>query len=236
MSGRPEKGGGVASGAGGRLVDLSHPVTDGMMVYPGDPEVRIEPAAVIEDDGFAVAALHLSGHSGTHVDAPAHIVAGAASIDALPLELFCGRARVVAVPGCSPRQRLDVDDLDLSGVAVGDVVLVATGWDRWFGEEEYLAHPALSPEVATALLDLGVRAIGVDTLSPDLTAEPGEPVSLPFHEVFLGAGGVIYENLTGLTDLPPVVEFSGLPLRLGGGDGSPVRAVARIADDEGGVA
>ena len=63
-----------------RVVDLSHPVKTGMQVFPGDPSVSCQVATTVEQDGFEVTELHLGTHSGTHMDAPSHIVAGGATI------------------------------------------------------------------------------------------------------------------------------------------------------------
>ena len=208
------------------LIDLSHRMVPGLQVYPGDPEVTFTSAATVAADGFAVTALGLGSHSGTHVDAPSHFVDGAATLDGLDLSRFHGRARMVSVP--EPPAGATIDDLDLDGVDGRTIVVIATGWSRHFGTPRYLSHPHLAPAVAHRLLELGVTAVGVDLMSPDPTG--GCSTSLPFHQVFLGAGGVIYENLTNLAAIPSAdFTFFGLPLRLGACDGSPVRAVA-LAD------
>jgi len=79
------------------IVDLSVPITTGMPVYPGDPEVAVGPALTVERDGVNVLALHLGSHSGTHVDAPKHIDDALPALDEVPLERFCGPAAVVDV-------------------------------------------------------------------------------------------------------------------------------------------
>lgn len=100
--------------------------------------------------------------------------------------------------------------------------MVCTGWSERFGTPAYLDHPWLTPDAARAIVDSGVRAVGVDTLSPDPRG------SLAFHEIVLGAGVVIVENLRGVDRLrgrPATLSFYPLSLT---GDGSPVRAVAEI--------
>ena len=95
-----------------------------------------------------------------------------------------------------------------------------------------LAMGAISIELADALLALGVDVLGIDTLGPDpSSAAPGggtgERARLPLHERWLGAGGLIIENLRGLGEAPgETCELIALPLRLTGVDGSPVRAIA----------
>jgi len=214
-----------------QLVDLSHPVAAGMQVFPGDPEVVSRLAASVPQDGFQVAELHLGTHSGTHVDAPLHVVAGGSPVDEMELAELVGPARIVHVPGLAEHDVVRWDDVrdQLEDVRPGTIVLFRTDWSRHFGTPRYLAHPVLDAGIARRLLSAGVRVVGVDTLNPDPTPQgsaPG-PLRLPVHEVLLGAGGAIIENLTGLaavTWADPVL--SALPLRLTGMDGSPVRAVA----------
>ncbi len=216
------------------IVDLSHPIATGMPIYPGDPEVATAPATTIAVDGFAVTALELGTHSGTHVDAPSHSIEGGAAIDEIDPARLMGRARIL---------RVSAGDGEMIGVAgVEDqlrawdgerIALVHTGWDAHWGTPRMLQHPAVSVELADALLALGVDVLGVDTLSPDpsdLAAVEAreEPPTLPVHERWLGAGRLIIENLRGLGDVPgETCELIALPLRLAGLDGSPVRAVAR---------
>ena len=218
-----------------RVVDLSRPIEAGMPVYPGDPEVAIAPALGVEADGVAVARLDLGTHTGTHLDAPSHSVRGGRTVDRIPLELLQGEAHVLRAAAGAGRA-IGVADLP-GGLPdrLPSIVCVATGWDRRFGSPDALRHPHLSLGLARELWARGARVLGVDTLSPDPTAhgaaDPGAPPAgsaMPVHEFWLGADGVIVENLAGLTELPERAELVLLPLRLAGLDGSPIRAVARI--------
>lgn len=214
-----------------RAVDLSHPVVSGMQVFPGDPAVSIRNAATVAEDGFQVADLHLGSHTGTHLDAPLHTVPGGAAVDELPLEQLLGTARIVAVPGAAESGKVRWQDVaaGLEGVLPGTIVLFATGWSDYFNAPRYLRHPSFDARIAERLVAAGVRLVGMDTLNPDPTPPPGSGgvPRLPFHDVFLGAGGGIIENLTNLAAVTwPDPLFSALPLRLAGVDGSPVRAAA----------
>lgn len=215
------------------VIDLSRPVVTGMPVYPGDPEVAIEPALSVEADGVAVSSLHIGSHAGTHLDAPSHSVVGGRTVDRIPLELLVGRARVL-------RARLGTGERVGAGEGIGlehfppgpperlpRIVLVETGWDRHFADAEAVHHPHLALELVEELWARGARVLGVDALSPDPT-DPQESAGLPVHEFWLGGDGVIVENLTGLGDVPDEIEVSLLPLRLEGVDGSPIRAVAHV--------
>ncbi|KZE94922.1 Kynurenine formamidase [Agromyces sp. NDB4Y10] len=205
--------------------DLSHPIADGMMVYPGDPGVHLAPALELERDGAEVTALELGSHTGTHVDAPSHTVAGGRTMADVALEELVGEALVVHLDG-------EVDDGETYGLdrlgelpeRVPPIVVIDTGWWRWFGTERALRHPSLARDAAQELVDRGMRVLAVDTLSPDPTDAAGT-TSFPVHEVVLGGDGLIVENLANLGDLPTRVRIGFFPIRLGG-DGAPVRAVA----------
>lgn len=202
--------------------DLTHPIATGMPVFPGDPEVQVEDALTIASDGCAVRDLHLGTHSGTHVDAPSHTIPGGRTIDrVLPRELT-GDAVILHLSELQPGEEITpghLGDVDLQG---GRIVLIATGWDRYWGTGRYPGHPVLGAEACEVLVDAGMHVLGMDTISPD----PVDADVLPVHDLLLGGDRLIIENLRGLTELPGRVEFTALPLPVAGGDGSPVRAVA----------
>lgn len=213
-----------------RMRDLSHPIRSGMQVYPGDPGVDLAPALELERDGASVTALHLGSHTGTHVDAPAHTIAGGRTMDRVALEELVGEALVIRVAGLDDRATIGVDDLGELPGRVPAIVVVDTGWAAHFGTARALRHPALGVEAAQVLVERGMRVLGVDTLSPDATdatdaADPAGTMAFPVHGIVLGGDGLIVENLTGLDGLPPRVRIGVFPLRLAG-DGAPARAVA----------
>ena len=214
-----------------RVVDLSHPVSDGMQVFPGDPEISSRLTADFSRDGFQVAELHLGTHSGTHIDAPLHVIPRGNPIDESDLSSLVAPARIVHVLDLGAGDVIGWRDVSaqLEDVAPRTIVLFRTDWSDRFGTGEYLRHPVLDAEIATRLVASGVRVIGVDTLNPDPTLHKNGvgPARLPVHDEVLGAGGAIIENLTYLRSVTwdePLV--CALPLRLRGMDGSPTRAVA----------
>jgi len=211
-----------------RLVDLSVPVDAGTQVFPGDPVFASHPHATVAADGFAVQAISMGSQTGTHVDAPYHFVPGGPRIDELDLGLFTGPAVLLDVRGRPPRSRLIWADLGEPVLASGTVVLLHTGWSAHYGSPDYFDHPFLDADAARRLLAAGVRTIGLDAPNLDVTPtddDPGE--GYPVHHLVAGVGGVICENLTNLAAVDFADPFvSLLPLRLTGGDGAPVRAVA----------
>ena len=212
------------------VVELSHPLADGMPVYPGDPVASISQATTIEEHGYNVLHVRMGSQTGTHVDAPYHFIEDGARIDELPLELFLAPAVIADVRGRAPHTPITWADLlpVADRLAAGRMLLLHTGWDAHWGSDAYFDHPFLDGEAAERVAAAGVRTIGLDALSLDETVLDGEPAGgVAAHMAVLGAGGVIVENLCGLEHVrsaEPVVSV--LPLRLAGADGAPVRAVA----------
>jgi kynurenine formamidase len=208
------------------LFDLSHPITDGMQVYPGDPPVRIHAALSLDRDGVAVTGLSIGSHTGTHIDAPSHTVAGARTMADVTLDQLVGDALVIRLPGLRDQEIYGWDRLTTGGdlpARLPPIIAVDTGWARWFGTPRAMMHPALDPAAVRELVGRGMRILAVDTLSPDLTGEAAG--DFPVHEVVLGGDGLIVENICGLDGLPVNTRIGFFPLRLDG-DGAPVRAVA----------
>lgn len=221
-------GGGAGGGAApaARLVDLSHPLTESVPIYPGDPEPRIFTATTVVADGYNLSHVHLGTQTGTHIDAPFHFRDDGATVDRMPLELTVGPGVVVAVPGREPFAEIGAADLEplRDRLAPGRIVLFATGWYARAGSPSFFEHPYLTAEAGRVLLDAGVRTIAIDTLNADRTG--GE--EFPIHDMFADAGGFIAENLAGTGELTPGVEplLVLAPLNLVGCDGGPVRALA----------
>ncbi|KAJ7503164.1 putative cyclase [Mycena galericulata] len=212
-----------------QTVDLSQSLKPGMQIYPGDPVFACHPIASIEKDGYAVTALSLGSHTGTHVDAPAHFFADGKPISQIPLSTFIGRALVVDLTHKSAREPITWDD-DLAPhahqMATGVILFLHTGWSQYWGTDKYLDHPFLERAAAEHIIATGIQVVGVDALSPDETRLDGTG-SFGAHEVILGAGAVIAENLTNLhaiVGLDYTVHL--VPLNIDGSDGSPIRAYA----------
>ena len=217
-------GGGEAPAA--RLVDLSHPLTEHVPIYPGDPEPHIYPATTVAADGYNLSHVHIGTQTGTHIDAPFHFRDQGATVDRMPLELTMGPAVIVPVRGKDPFEQITLADLEpyRNRLAAGRIVLFATGWYEHAGTQRFFEHPYLAADVGRAILEAGVSTIAVDTLNADRTG--GE--EFPIHDMFADAGGFIAENLAGTAALDVSREplLMMLPLNIVGCDGAPVRAVA----------
>lgn len=210
-----------------RVIDLSRPVAAGMTVYPGDPEPRIEPVLTVERDGVAVAMVHLGSHTGTHLDAACHVVAGGAAVEAIALERCLAPLHVADVRAAGRR----IGPQALSPPREPRVIYALwTGWDEHFDGPRALEHPYLTSAAAERLLEWEIALLATDALSPDATRtdDGGEPDGFPVHEILLRAGVPIAENLAGLGGAAALAAPTAalLPLNLPGVDGSPIRAVA----------
>jgi kynurenine formamidase len=206
-----------------RIIDLSHTLSaTGMSVWPGHPTF----SSFKLQTRRSVTALSFGSHTGTHIDAPSHFVADGLAIDEVDLQRLLGRAVVVDVRGKGARERITWEDVKGYEEKLGEgvIVLICTGWSRYWGTEMYGEHPFLDPDAARELVARGVRVIGVDTLGPD----EDEAEGVGAHEVILGAGGLIAENLRGVEEVigmeRPIVSL--LPIKIGGCDGAPIRAIA----------
>jgi len=205
------------------ILDLSHPLSPGMPVYPGTEPPGLDQATTIEADGFAEKLLRLYSHTGTHVDAPAHMIAGGLTLDILGVEAFAGSACVVDAPGPG-KITLGALLARSDEIVKADFVLFRTRWSRYWGSPRYFVDfPVLDQEAALWLAGRGLKGVGFDAISADPVGSAG----FENHMALFRAGMVIVENLRGLEELTPGdFIFSCMPLAIAGGDGSPVRAVA----------
>jgi kynurenine formamidase len=224
-----------------RVVDLSQEIYQGMGVYPGHLKTVIwehaghdETAARFEGGfSFTSSGLLLCDHGPTHVDALKHLDPDpdAPGIDEMPLETFLGDAICLDVADAPPRTYIGAADLDRAlesspvDLLPGDVLLLRTGaFERLYGTPAYVdQYPGLDEEGSQWLVDHQVKVFGVDSPSPD------NPISrtYPCHMMCRRHGITHYENLANLEQVVGRrFQFIGLPLRIRGGTGSPVRAVA----------
>lgn len=209
-----------------QLVDLSLPLTHDMPRFPGSPPVCVADDQTFEENECRTSLLVLGSHTGTHLDAPAHFVGDGGPVDAIPLERCIGEALVLDLSHKVAGSPITVADLTAAAgddeIGEGTRLLVRTDWDLRFGESDYYSgYAPIAAETAAWLADRGVWLLGLDLP----TVHPTEYG--PIHRTLLGARIVIVESLANLARLTSRrVFFSGLPLRLAGRDGSPIRAVA----------
>ena len=204
-----------------KVYDLTHTIRNDMPVYPGTEQPRLTTACTIEEVGYRETLLHMYSHTGTHMDAPAHMLPDGAALDRYPGEKFVGAAIVVDCRGEKDISLPLLQRYDLSGV---DFVLFCTGWDRKWGTPAYYENfPCLTAEAAAYLAALPLKGVGEDSISLD----PCDSTEFPNHITLMKAGFINTENLTGLDALlGRRFTFVTLPLKFENADGCSCRAIA----------
>ena len=197
-------------------LDLTHPFTANMPVYPGDAQPKLK--RLVDQEGCVNHQLTTGMHVGTHMDGPEHMLDNARQLVDLPIDHFFGHGVLLE----AKNKTLDCHLLDNVSIQKGDVVLIHTGLsDKWGRDEYFVDYPEMTEDLAQALVDRGVKMVGLDTPSPD---------SAPFkvHKLFLGNDVLIIENLTNLSSLVGVNEFEvmALPLKIEA-DSALARVVAK---------
>ena len=204
-----------------KVYDLTHTIQNDMPVYPGTEQPKLTTACTIEAVGYRETLLHMFSHTGTHMDAPAHMLLDGAALDSYPGEKFAGTAVVV---DCRDRESISLPLLQSSDLDGVDFVLFCTGWDKKWGSPDYYeGFPCLTADAAAYLATLPLKGVGEDTISLD----PCDSVDFPNHITLLGADFVNTENLTGLDALiGRRFTFVTLPLKFENSDGCSCRAIA----------
>jgi kynurenine formamidase len=216
-----------------KIIDLSHVITDGMVTYKGLPGPHIcdflsrEQSAANYDDGstFQIGRIDMVANTGTYVDVPSHRFADGRDLSEMGVEAFADLPGLVVRKPFESGLAVDADafqGLDVEGKAV----LVATGWDRHWGSENYYSgHSFLTPEAAGYLVANGAGLVGIDSHNIDDTRVRARPV----HTALLGAGIPICEHMTNLGALPDSgFRFAAAPPKVKGMGTFPVRAFAVV--------
>ena len=203
------------------IIDITLPIDSTLPVWPGDPQVNITRVLSEGESDAVVSTISLGSHTGTHVDAPAHIIPAGATVDQLPIEVMIGVAWVAYLPG-----RSLITGAALAGAGIPDGTLrLLLRTDNSAGAPEKASFDAtfaaLTPDAADWILRRRIRLVGIDGPSIEPFVAPGTTV----HRQLLGAGIIILENVA-LTDVDPgAYRLICLPMRIRCDDGAPVRAV-----------
>ncbi len=237
----------------GRWIDLTHDFSDKTIYWPNADHFKLE--TVFDgttDKGYHYSANRYTAaeHGGTHMDAPIHFDAAGETVERIALNQTIGPAIMVDVSGKAKANRdylIGVADLQAwentnGRIPDGSIVLLRTGYDRyWPDAEQYLGtaergtaaiarlhFPGLGPDAAQWLVQQRhIKAVGLDTASIDY----GQSTRFECHRIFAHDHIPIFENLKGLDQLPATgSEVVALPMKIEGGSGAPLRAVAVVRD------
>ncbi|MBI2370778.1 MAG: cyclase family protein [Deltaproteobacteria bacterium] len=213
-----------------RWVDLAQEFYEGMPRGHVLPPPTVRTLKQVGRDPFNIMEYTTCTHIGTHLDAPMHFQPGGQTIEQLPLERLVGEAAVVSMKK-GRVEPITIKDLEGATPQVrdGDMVLFHTGWGAKWGTDEYHEHPYLADELVDWLVARKVPLIGVDFVTPDLPFQLRKPgFTYPIHRGLLPRGILIIENLNLEAVAGQRVILHAFPVKIRGGDGAPVRVVARV--------
>lgn len=217
----------------GVLIDLSHPVEDRMVTYPGlpGPEIGVHLSFEGSHDvyaagtEFSIGKISMIANTGTYLDTPGHRYRDGHDLGELPLER-CADLPLVVIDAAGA---IGPDVLDEAAGLAEAAVLFRTGWDVHWRTPRYGApeHPYLTGDCAAALVTVGASLVGIDSVNIDGTATGERPA----HSTLLAAGIPVVEHLTGLGRLPGTgARFFAVPPLVHGLATFPVRAFAHLPE------
>ena len=224
----------------GKVIDLTHAYDSAFPTFDGNPGIVTEKVVDFAKDGYTILKLTIFEHTGTHIDAPLHFTADGTSVDEIePANLVCPLCIVDISAKAREEANATVTKADIEGwisangdIPAGACVAMHSGWAAKLGDPSYrntpdgaFAFPGFAKEATDLLAELGVAAIGVDTLSLD----PGNSADFAVHYSWLPGGRYGIENMANLDQLPATgaTVFVGAPKHKGG-TGGPARVMAMV--------
>lgn len=205
-------------------IDITLPLRNTMAVWPGDPPFQFELAVTKEESGCVnIGQVKTGTHIGTHADAPFHFDREGKTIDQIDVNVYIGKALVIDLTNKGEVRREYLENIDFQGIP-----RVLFKLRKEIDVEKFPKEvPFIDPEVAPFLKEKGVILVGVDSPSVDpITSE-----TLDAHHSLYQNGIHIIENLWLTKVEAGLYEFIGLPLKIEGGDGAPLRAVLRKVEN-----
>lgn len=225
-----------------QIIDLSQEIYTGMPAHKTQPQVEVSVHATHEEwEGIenadtvspSVNRLDMGEHTGTHVDALNHMRREnrGQSIDTMPLSMFYTEGICLDFRHKGFRELIEAEEIQTTleqaqqEIKPGDTVLLCTDhYRRAYATENWTEGPGISADAARWLGELQIAAFGVETVAPGVSGVSNKEV----HRICGEMRFTHYENLINLHLLLDKgrFRFIGLPLKIRGGTGSPVRAVA----------
>lgn len=202
------------------IIDLTHIIEDGMPVYPGDVETRLEQSKDFGKDGYNNHQLSINMHAGTHIDGPMHLLDIQKYISENSVEQFVGDGVLIDVQGTAT---IDYNEKYEALIKDEQIVIIHTGHSELYGQPEYFTqYPVLTADFVNLLIRKKVKMIGLDTPSPD-------QYPFPIHKSLFSNHIFIIENLTNIKRLIGLNAFEiiALPLHIKA-DSSIARVIARV--------
>ena len=210
-----------------KVIDLTHTITENMPVFPGTEQPKLTTVNGYAVSGFRETLVQITTHTGTHIDPPAHVYSGKATLDELPPEQFIGKALVINCRNLKEGEEITLQHITTYGVkaAKADFLLFNLGWDELWNTPAYFGdYPRLADDALDFILSGNYKGIGFDVMGID----PINDETLRLHKkLFSNKQIVNIENLKNLHLCgDELFWFSCFPLKITNADGSPIRAVA----------
>lgn len=218
------------------LIDLTHSLSSEIAQWTDgcgfEHQIKCDYADTLSTVKFRTYDIKMHAGTGTHMDAPSHCIENGLSIADIPLQKLLMPCVVIDVSK-SAHEKFIVTSMDIVAfennhghILSNTFVFIYTGWSQyWHNPKKYrnnLIFPSVSREAAELLLERDVCGLGIDTLSPDCLNS-----GFPVHQIFLGAGKYIIENIANLEKLSITGAYSlALPMKIANGTEAPVRLIA----------
>lgn len=209
-------------------IDLTQTISEDMPVYPGTERPILDRTFNIKDYGFAETKISMFSHTGTHIDAPSHMVEGAKNLDEYPVDRFFGKAFLLDLKKDEMKAiealRQELDNLSTPV----DFLVIRTGWSEKWGSDDYFNDfPIPTKEVLELFFEKGLKGIGIDAISVD----PVGSTAFENHMLIFGHDAIIIENLCNLDRIKTTTfDITLLPLKMEASDGMSARVVARVSE------
>ncbi len=209
-----------------KIFDLSVTLKTHMPLWPTNPLLSIAPIGIAARDGYNVESYSSVTHTGTHIDAPYHMIENMTTVDELPLSQLVGEGYMI-------KPKLDGTEITLKQLKSkwnedfsGKILLINTGWDkkRGYNREFQYEFPGLALDTVDFLIKNKIKVIGIDTLG----IEPFSHSDFKVHKALLSKGMAFIEDLAGLDQLKDGKKYliAALPLKLFKASGSMARVIA----------
>jgi len=219
-----------------KIKDLTHPIAENMPMYPGTDAPTLHVAYSHNEYGFMETLITLYSHTGTHLDAPAHLYANGLTLDQYPIEQFVGKALVIDCRMLKKGEKIPMSLIEEKADRLNeaDFILFLTGHSKLWGSNDYFSNfPLLSEEVVKWINQRKLKGVGIDAPSFDpVTMDELEQASdgLHNHRAILKTNNtILLENLCNLEDIgDEPFTLCALPLNTVNADGAPARVIAQI--------
>jgi len=199
-------------------LDVTRKISEDLPVYPGDSPCYITK----HDDGVCrVTEIHMSSHSGTHIDAPSHYLRTGTTVDQIPLSDLTGPVQVIDCRDAG--EEINAVFLRTKGLSCDRIFFRTAFSDESVFRDDY---PHLSPDAAEYLIENHCRCVGIDSPSVEAFSSDGH-----LHQALLEAGMLIIELLDLSLAKKGLYSMITLPLPITGCDGAPARVLLTKMDE-----